>query len=431
MYRVLVNAYAVAPSMGSEPGMGWNWIRCLAESCELYIITEGEWRAEIEASIDAAVKGDMTEESNPTHLTREQAERMHFYYLPVSERVRRMCWNQGDWRFYYYYRMWQKRALSLAREIMNEVDVDIVHQLNMIGFREPGMLWKIDDKPFVWGPVGGLELVPPRYIKDEKLKMRVAVRAKNIINRFQRRFLPRFIKAVKRADVLACSTKGVCEYIEKTFDIKAFLINETGSEVKNIEHANLSKNTLDIMWVGKFDFRKQLPVALHTMALLKDCPEIKLHVYGTGNEHNVSVCRQLACDLGVESSVCFYGSRPVSEVHDAMKQNDLLLFTSIMDATSTVVLEAVGRGLPVICLDTCGFGPIIDEGIGRKIPVSDPVKNAEEFSRIIRNLNADRSVIREMSRNCLIKRSCLSWESNAQKMLVLYDIAVEQFHNRP
>ena len=48
MISVLVNAYACSPHWGSEPGMGWNWILALSKYCELYIITEGEWRDKIE-----------------------------------------------------------------------------------------------------------------------------------------------------------------------------------------------------------------------------------------------------------------------------------------------------------------------------------------------------------------------------------------------
>ena len=86
MLKILVNAYAVSPDRGSEPGMGWNWCVHLAESCELFIITEGEFRSDIEQALSQL----------------PQASRMHFFYLPVSERVRKMCWNQGDWRFYYH-----------------------------------------------------------------------------------------------------------------------------------------------------------------------------------------------------------------------------------------------------------------------------------------------------------------------------------------
>ena len=90
---------------------------------------------------------------------------IHFYYNPLSPRIRQMCWNQGDWRFYWYYRKWQKRTLKIAEQIVSKHKIDIIHQLNMIGFREPGYLWELKDIPFVWGPIGGMELMPTGYFK--------------------------------------------------------------------------------------------------------------------------------------------------------------------------------------------------------------------------------------------------------------------------
>ena len=86
--NVLINAYAVSPAWGSEPGMGWNWVSNLARYCNLYVITEGEWKKEIDIAL----------ESHPFK------DNLHFYYLPVSDNVRMKCWNQVDWRFYFYYR---------------------------------------------------------------------------------------------------------------------------------------------------------------------------------------------------------------------------------------------------------------------------------------------------------------------------------------
>lgn len=34
--KILINAYACSPGMGSEPGMAWNWVSNLAKFCELY-----------------------------------------------------------------------------------------------------------------------------------------------------------------------------------------------------------------------------------------------------------------------------------------------------------------------------------------------------------------------------------------------------------
>ena len=70
---------------------------------------------------------------------------------------RKMCRNQGDWRFYKYYKDWQLKTAMIAREICKKEKIDILHQLNMIEFREPGYLWQISQEtgiPFVCGPKG-------------------------------------------------------------------------------------------------------------------------------------------------------------------------------------------------------------------------------------------------------------------------------------
>ena len=80
MISVLINAYACSPHWGSEPGMGWNWIVALSRYCEIYVITEGEWREKIETALK-----DLS-----------TSERIHFFYLPVKPYIRRMCWNQSS-----------------------------------------------------------------------------------------------------------------------------------------------------------------------------------------------------------------------------------------------------------------------------------------------------------------------------------------------
>lgn len=96
MLNVLINAYAVSPNWGSEPGMGWNWVVNLAKYCNLYIITEGEWKDDIEAVVK----------------TLPQKDHLHFYYNPLPNKIRKMCWNQGDWRFYWYYRNGRRGPLK-------------------------------------------------------------------------------------------------------------------------------------------------------------------------------------------------------------------------------------------------------------------------------------------------------------------------------
>lgn len=421
MLNILINAYAVSPNWGSEPGMGWNWVVNLANYCNLHIITEGEWKDEISSVLKDAKDG-----KHPM-ISAEQANRMHFYYNEMTPEIRTMCWNQGDWRFYYYYRKWQEKTLKMAREIIEKVQIDIVHQLNMIGYREPGMLWKIDNRPFVWGPFGGLEMMPLAYLEGECFKIKFFSRLKNFLNDYQRKHDRRFHQAIKRADGLCNATKGVYEYVKSHYRIDTVLLNETGCYVKNEPVVQVNKNTFDLVWVGKFDFRKQLSIALNTVAHLKDLSQIRLHILGDGYASDVKRYKQLSHDLGIDSQIVWYGKIPNKEVQKLMSNSDLLLFTSIMEGTPHVVMEALGNNLPVICLDLCGQGDCINESCGIKIPVTNPRQSAIDFANAVRKLVMYPEKLYSLKCNCYQRQLELSWDQKVKVMLEVYENAIHHF----
>lgn len=406
---ILINAYACSPEMGSEPGMGWNWCVNLARYCELHIITEGEFRDKIEAVLPSLPQG-----SN-----------MHFYYNPVSEGVRKMCWNQGDWRFYAHYRKWQKQTLEIARTIIENEHIDIVHQLNMVGFREPGYLWQIDSLPYVWGPIGGLKQFPTKYLDGASLKMQLFSRLKNTVNIAQIKYDPRVSQALTRASCLISSIPDSYEAIKKYKKLDSIVIPETGCYVYSTIDQNdrFRSKILNVVWVGKFDFRKQLPLALKAIAHANN-KHIKLSVYGTGSDKQIEEAKRLANLLGVTKQVVWMGSRPNLEVLSAMQQADLFFFTSVSEDTSTVVLEAISSGLPVLCFNACGFGAAIDDKVGRKVELSDPTKSISDFASELNYLEENRDLLAEMSYNCAQKQQELSWENKAQQMVELYHQAL-------
>lgn len=408
MLSILINAYACSPGMGSEPGMAWNWCTNLAKYCELHIITEGEFREKIEAALP----------------TLPQGKNMHFYYNPVSEEIRRMCWNQGDWRFYKYYREWQWKTYEMAREIIRQHRIDIVHQLNMIGFREPGYLWKIEGKPFVWGPIGGLKQFPEGYLQGAGWKMRLFNKLKNTINVYQIKHDKRVNEALHRASLLISSIPDSYRAIKKYHHLESVIIPETGCYAKEgykTEENKVQRKGLKLLWVGKFDFRKQLGTALQTLAKVKHLPNIELNVCGTGNEQQVAFYKQMAKDLGIEPNVVWHGNVSNEEVFTLMRGADLFFFTSVSEDTSTVVLEAISCQLPVLCLDACGFGYVIDEKVGIKIPLSNPQQSAEDFAEKINFLYQHKDILQQLANNCKQRQEELSWENKAKRMVELYE----------
>ena len=410
MLSILINAYACSPHMGSEPGMAWNWCINLAKYCELHIITEGEFRDKIETTLP----------------TLPQGKNMHFYYNPVSDEIRKMCWNQGDWRFYKYYKEWQWKTYLMAKDICQKVHIDILHQLNMIGFREPGYLWKIPDIPFVWGPVDAKESFPTAYLEGASLKTKLFMQLKNAITKWQLQHAKRVRSAVKRASYVVSASSNSQWAFKKYFQIESPLLNETGCYIQDHPIIDKSKKEyLDVLWVGKFDFRKQLGIALRSIAETKNA-HIKLHIVGGGNSLSYQA---LAKELGIESQCKWYGAIPHGEVQRVMQESDVFFFTSVAEGTPHVVLEAIGNNLPVICFNTCGQGDSVNEKVGKKIQLSNPRLSIHDFAEILNKLESNRNLLAEMSYNCKARQNELSWDKKTLQMIELYNKCIHKNNN--
>lgn len=408
MLKILINAYACSPGMGSEPGMAWNWVSNLAKFCELYIITEGEFREKIEEVVP----------------TLEHGNNMHFYYNPVSEAIRKMCWNQGDWRFYKYYREWQWKTYLMAKDICSKEKIDVLHQLNMIGFREPGYLWKLSKEngvSFVWGPIGGLKQFPTAYLQGAGLKMKLFNRLKNILNIWQLKHDKRVNEAFRTAKLLVSSIPDSYHAIKKYKGKESIIIPETGCFLsEDIPTDRFDEEYFHVMWVGKFDFRKQLPLALRAIAI-SDNPNIVLDIYGSGSDENIASVKNLIDSLGITDKVVWHGNQPNDVVMNAMRKSQLFFFTSVSEDTSTVVLEAVSNRLPVLCFNACGMAAVIDDKVGRKVSLSNPIQSAKDFARLLNELEYDRTLLKRMSENCKQRQLDLSWEEKAKTMVKWYE----------
>lgn len=416
MLKILINVYACNPYWGSEPGLGWNWVKFLGKYCKLFVITEGEWRENIEKEISLL----------------PYARNIHFYYLPVSEKARKMCWNQGDWRFYKHYKTWQLNAFEIAKEIIKNEKIDIVHQLNMQGFREPGYLWKIDEIPFVWGPIGGMSLIPEKYLQYNNLKSFLFYKLKNSINLFQIKYHKRVHNALERANLVLSSTPDEVNALLTYHSKKSIHIPDTGTFISKSQNnlERFQEESFNIIWVGKFDFRKQLNLALKTISSINPKYNVTLNIVGTGSIKQVNEFKKLATTLKIDNRIKWHDVIPNENVFHLMSESQLFFFTSISEATSTVVLEAISNSLPVLCFNACGFGAVIDEKVGIKIPLTNPEQSVKDFAEKINYLFNNRQVLKQMSENCAERQQELSWDRKAVQMVELYKKVIEEFNTK-
>ncbi|NJK97070.1 MAG: hypothetical protein HC905_21015 [Bacteroidales bacterium] len=178
--------------------MGWNWITHLANYCKLTVISEKSFQQEIEKSLPEL------------KLTHQPV----FHYLDIGERAIKLFWKQGDWRFYKFYHAWQKQALDLARQLYASSRFHLTHQLNLIGYREPGYLWKLP-LPHIWGPINGYQQMPWNYLRFLDLTGAFYYFSRNMVNLLQMYGSMRVHTAVRNTETIVCATMDDYHAIKK------------------------------------------------------------------------------------------------------------------------------------------------------------------------------------------------------------------------
>jgi hypothetical protein len=207
--KILIVAAAAHPEKGSEPGLGWGWVEALSKYHDLWVITgEREGNREAIARRFQEVSG--------------LSERLNILYKgdgPYIERIWPLL-------YYRYYRQWHQKAFQLAEKLNHEICFDLVHQLNMTGFREPGYLWQFN-LPFVWGPVGGTANVPLRFASILGVSQFIYHLGKVTLNNLQLKYHRRVRKALKRADGFVTSTSDTRAAFLRVL-VKSTMINDNG-----------------------------------------------------------------------------------------------------------------------------------------------------------------------------------------------------------
>lgn len=408
--KILISAYACSPFQGSEPGVGWGFVKELSESHELHVIVEKEkFKSDIEMWLESGG---------------QFANKVTFHFI----QKKRNRWLRKLWppSYYWYYKAWHKEAYKLAVELDRVEDFDLTHQLTMVGFREPGYLWQ-HYKPFVWGPVGGMGLFPLAYYSEVGLKASLYYFAYNIINTIHMRFSSRPRKAAKRArNALLTATPENQRYSLTHWGVASQVMTEVGlPDLEVIDHSTRKVGEpLRICWSGLHIPRKGLGLLLQALTKV---PNINWQLDVLGEGPCTKKWQRLAQQLNIDNAVIFHGKKSREECLHLMQRSHVFVMTSLRDLTSTVIIEALACGLPVICNDHCGFSGVINEQCGIKLPIISPKQTHTDLAVAITKIEQSESFRQVLASGALERSQAFTWES---KIKVLNKIYQEVVHDR-
>ena len=330
----LLSAYSVKPYAGSEPGLGWYWLKELVKhKYKIFLVTESEFEKELD-----------------DWIKKENIKNIEVLYVSIGKLGRRLCWDQGSWIFYLFYRIWQFKAFLISLYKWRKIEFKFVHHLNMIGYRELGFQW-IRKGVKILGPLGGMNRVSDGF--DKSFKNKLIRKLKHTLN-FISFYDPIVFSALNLSNfILAANSESQSELSRRGFN--PFLLNETGVEDYSIY--NSDKKEYDLIFVGKLVERKQPDLFIETVKeILKHNKDIKALIIGDGPMREFLQKQIKKEKLPIELKIRV----DRNEVLRCMGMSKLMLFPSIDEGTPWVILEALSVGIPVLSHDCCGMADIID-----------------------------------------------------------------------
>ena len=388
--KILIVAYAVSPEHGSEPGMAWNYLSFLSTHYNCFLIAEErKWRRYESAIIGLGVRVFWIDKKRNKFLRK---------LFPPS--------------YYWFYQSWHRKAFELASRLHNVHDFDLFHQLNMVGFREPGYLWKFD-KPFVWGPIGGFENTSLRLTPYLTFDQVLFVLGRNIFNLIDRKNL-RVKLALNNAS--AVIVVGSHNYrLAKGIAPNARLLagREVGLSSNISASFEINKGPLKVLWVGKFINVKNPQLALKIAK--QSSSLIQFNFVGVGK-----LLPRLK-NRYKSNNIHFTGGLSRGHVLELMKESDILLVTSLSDLTSTVVIEAIQSGLAIVCLDHMAYSDIIQQN---GVKISPGRGLIRRFVESLELLDKDRSLLlTKQNVNRELWRE-LEWDQNYRVIQEAYEKSI-------
>ncbi|MDP1863760.1 MAG: glycosyltransferase family 4 protein [Thiobacillus sp.] len=400
--KILLSAFAFAPNVGSEPGVGWRWAAELGKQHEVTVVTDMTRRVLVEAE-------GVQVPSNVRVV----------YFRPAW--LRAMPLNSATAPL--LYTLWQFGLLGFARRLQREQGFDLAIHCTYGVFRHPSFLGYMGI-PFVFGPVGGGEDAPLALKRSIHGREKIKELLRSLLNKAAL-FDPFLWAAYAKATLILTKTEDTRQALPWPFRRRAIVYPEIGIDAPaGIQPASRHPGEpFRVLFAGRLLGWKGAHLAIRAVAqaAAQGVP-VEFTLLGKGPFE--PELRKLAAETGVQDSIRWVSQMPQQELFALYRTMHCFLFPSLHDSSGNVVLEAQANGLPVICLDV--GGPVTLVTHETAIVVSTRNQNEEgvvqSLADAIRKLADDeprRMAMSEAALECV--REKMTWESRAYGVLALVD----------
>ncbi|HLD25566.1 MAG TPA: glycosyltransferase family 4 protein [Candidatus Andersenbacteria bacterium] len=139
-----------------------------------------------------------------------------------------------------------------------------------------------------------------------------------------------------------------------------------------------------ILFIGRLIPRKGFQRVVQALPRVKELTRQPFEVEVVGSGAARPDLDELAARLGVSELIHYVGTIPYEELQVAYQYADIFVLTSLSEGMPSVILEAMGCGLPIVASDVGGNNELVQEGHnGYLIRGDDLEKLAGDLARLI------------------------------------------------
>ena len=334
--KIFISAYACEPNLGSEIGVGWNWVLQMSKYFELWVLTRKSNQLCIESWLI----------ENPSY------KNIHFIYFDLPHYLR--FWKKGLRGVRTYYNIWQWCTNSIVKNNMLEHNIKIFHHLTY-----GNALWSVSSygkkQFFIWGPTGGTETIAKDFSKHYALKGRLIESLRRFVVK-SLAYNPGFKNRCKHANFILSKTEVHKESIPVRYRDKAILFTDVA--VDNFEVENVkSEKKLDIVnyiVVGRLDPWRGFDILIEAFAIaVKKNKKIQLQIVGKGMD--LSRLQNLIQQFKMSNHITMLGEVSMEKYKQLMRETDVVVNPCLKEGAVTTAFDSMALGKPLICIDTTGY----------------------------------------------------------------------------
>ncbi|WP_282074666.1 glycosyltransferase family 4 protein [Maribacter aquivivus] len=401
--KVLVIAYACEPNETSEPGVGWNFVKEISKSYKTTVITRANNRTSIE-----------NDGFNAANFS--------YYDLPGFFKKLKKRMPLGTQLYYF---LWQWAVyLKWSKKIKKEnLKFDLLHHLNfgITWVTPPAFLFKI---PFVWGPIGGGDVIPFRFLKRMQFRAIAQEFIYIIINNLRKLSILSYLTK-KKSSAIIFRNESVKKVFLNKKSREGSVVSETATSILELSKNKEIEENLYAICVGRMNYWKGFILAVEGFhCYLSQGGVGTLELFGDGPEKDR--IEQYIQSNNLQKHIIIRGVVDNEIILNKMKEANVLIHPSFRDGGSWAIMEAMSNGLPVVCLNASGPKDMVTKNCGLLIDVKSYSQVKMDIGEGLLQLLNDKNKYKQLSNNAITRIDKeYNWNKRGNQIKEIYESVLE------